>query len=95
MVLVGPQNAGKSSVGMALVPVDSWLVLGSETKTVQEQTAGKWIMEINEMRGGKETEAVKAMITRTQDTARKAYAEDPATVPRQFVMMGTTDKTNS
>jgi hypothetical protein len=33
MVLVGPQDAGKSSVGMALVPDDSWfedgLVLGS------------------------------------------------------------------
>ena len=32
------------------------------------------------------------MITRQNDTARKAYARDAATVPRQFVMIGTTDK---
>jgi Virulence-associated protein E len=96
MVLVGPQEKGKSSTGDALVPVDGWfddgLVLGSEPKIVLEQTAGKWIMEINEMRGGKETEAVKAMITRRADTARKAYGEEAATVRRQFVMIGTTDK---
>ena len=96
IVLYGPQGAGKSSAGAALVPNATWfddgLVLGAETKIVLEQTAGKWLLEINEMRGGKETEAIKAMITRTADTARKAYGEDAVTVPRQFVMLGTTDK---
>jgi predicted P-loop ATPase len=86
LMLYGPQDAGKSSTGAALVPVATWfddgLILGAETKVVLEQTAGKWIMEINEMRGGKETEAIKAMITRTHDTARKAYARDAVTVPR-------------
>jgi predicted P-loop ATPase len=96
LVLIGPQGAGKSSAGVALVPKAEWfddgLVLGAETKIVLEQTAGKWLLEINEMRGGKETEAIKAMITRTHDTARKAYGEDANTVPRQFVMIGTADK---
>src|SRR5262245_60704788 len=42
--------------------------------------------------GKREEEAVKAMITRNRDTARTAYKEDSLDVPRQFILLGTTDK---
>lgn len=94
-VLEGEQGVGKSSLAKVLVGeqwFDDTLVLGTDPKQVIEQTAGKLIVEISELRGsGREVELVKAMISRTHDTARMAYARKAVTVPRQFAMIGTTN----
>ena len=86
-VLIGPQGAGKSTFLKTLAMDPAWfednLSLGVNSKVVIEQTAGRLIVEISEMRGsGREVEAQKAMITRTHDTARGAYKRSAETVPR-------------
>lgn len=95
-VLIGPQGAGKSTFLKTLAINPAWfednLSLGADSKVVIEQTAGKAIVEISEMRGsGREVEAQKAMITRTHDTARGAYKRAAETVARQFILVGTTN----
>ena len=94
-VLEGPQGAGKSTFLKVLGGdwFEDGLQLGADPKIVIEQTNGKWVVEISELSGmsGREIENVKAMVSRTHDTSREAYKEFSATVPRQFVMAGTTN----
>jgi hypothetical protein len=95
LVLEGKQGAGKSS--LVRVIAGEWfedgLLLGSDPKIVIEQTSGKWIAEVSELGGmsKRDIENVKAMLSRTHDTARLAYGRASSTVPRQFIMMGTTN----
>ncbi|NSL72458.1 hypothetical protein C6Y62_11625 [Hyphomicrobium sulfonivorans] len=95
LVLEGPQNAGKSTLFRVLG--GQWftdqLNLGADAKHTIEASAGFWIVEVPELSGmaRKEVERVKAQITTQADTARLAYARQPVTVPRQFVMVGTTN----
>lgn len=95
LVLEGPQNIGKSTV--AAVLGGDWygdnLRLGSESKETIERTRGRWIVEIPELSGMKsnEVEATKAQITTQTDRSRMAYGRTTESVPRQFVMFGTTN----
>ena len=95
LVLEGPQNIGKSKLFSVLG--GQWftdqLRIGMDAKHTIEQTAGRCIVECPELKGmrNNEIEAVKAQITTQSDTARAAYARHTATVPRQFVMGGTTN----
>lgn len=95
LVLEGPQNIGKSKLFSVLG--GQWftdqLRIGMDPKHTIEQTAGRWIVECPELKGmrNNEIEAVKAQITTQSDTARAAYARHTATVPRQFVIGGTTN----
>lgn len=97
MVLEGAQGSGKSSAIRALVPNDAWftdnLDIGADPKIVIELTAAKWIGELPELTGisRSEVEKVKAFVTRQTDEARKAYGRETSKVPRQFVMVGTTN----
>lgn len=98
LVLNGPENLGKSRLLRALCPEGHWfgdqLRIGSDAKTVIEQSAGKWIIEMAEMIGAgrREVEAVKHFITTQSDRARKAYARTETEVPRQFIMFGTSNE---
>lgn len=95
LVLEGDQGAGKSSVFARLA--GQWggdsVALTAEPKVLIEQTRGKWIIEIPELSGlrGRDTEHVKSLIARTDDTARLAYAREPETVKREFVLGATTN----
>jgi predicted P-loop ATPase len=95
LVLEGAQGVGKSSV--ATILGGDWfgdgVRLGDDPKVMIEQTAGKWIIEVPELSGmsNKEVEGIKAQISRTHDRARLAYARLSSDVPRQFVLIGTTN----
>ena len=95
LTLQGPQGLAKSSLAKELagpLGFDNSLSLGASPKEVIEQTAGKWIVELSELRGSdRENEAIKAMLSRTVDTARTAYARTSLSVPRQFILIGTTN----
>jgi predicted P-loop ATPase len=94
------QGTLKSSALRALCPDDSWftddLPLGVDSKQVIERTSGKWIIEAAEMHGhrGREAEQLKAFLSRQIDgPVRLAYGRLPTSVPRQFIMIGTTNAT--
>jgi predicted P-loop ATPase len=95
LVLEGKQGVGKSSIASILG--GEWfgdgVRLGDDPKVMIEQTAGKWIIEVPELSGmsNKEVECIKAQISRTHDRARLAYARLSSDVPRQFVLIGTTN----
>ena len=98
LVLESPQGTGKSSALRALCAVDEWfsddLPLGVDAKLVIERTAGKWIIEAAELHGnrGRETETLKAFLSRQVDgPVRLAYGRLSVSVPRQFVIIGTTN----
>ncbi len=98
LILESPQGTGKSSGLRALCPRDEWfsddLPLGADSKQVIERTAGRWLIEAAELHGnrGREGEQLKAFLSRQTDgPVRLAYARMPVTIPRQFVLIGTTN----
>ena len=98
LVLESPQGTQKSTALRALCPRDDLfsddLPLGVDSKHVIERTCGKWIIEASEMHGhrGRETEQLKAFLSRQVDgPVRLAYGRESTTVPRQFVLVGTTN----
>lgn len=97
LVLVSPQGTDKSSALAALVPVADWftddLPLGADTKVVIERLAGRWIVEAAELKGMRDrrTEHLKAFLSRQVDRARMAYGRITREVPRQCVIIGTTN----
>lgn len=95
LVLEGAQGAGKSTALKILAGAwfEESMSLDAEPKVVIEQTRGKWIVEIPELSGigAREVEHVKSLLSRTEDTARGAYKEFEETVPRQFILAGTTN----
>jgi len=96
LVLEGKQGQGKSSIPKVLAS-ELWFTddmkMGLDSKEVIEKTAGKWIVEIAELHGmsNKEIEAVKSFISRQQEVARGAYRATASTIPREFVLIGTTN----
>lgn len=96
VVLEGPQGKLKSSALRALG--EPWftdsLRLGSDCKVTIEQTAGYWFAEVAELAGmgTREIDAVKTQITTREDRARAAYGYFASTIPRQFIMVGTTNE---
>ena len=96
LTLEGAQGAGKSSFARILAGDDRFtdcVHLGDDPKIILEQTQGKWIVEIPELVGlsKRETERVKAALTRQVDVARLAYERTASQMPRQFVFIGTTN----
>ena len=98
LILESEQGRMKSTALRALCPQDDWfsddLPLGVDSKLVIERTVGKWIIEAQEMHGnrGKEAEQLKAFLSRQTDgPVRLAYDHLPTTVPRQFIIMATTN----
>ena len=100
LILESPQGTLKSSALRTLCPQESWfsddLPLGVTSKEVIERTVGKWIIEASELHGnrGREAEQLKAFLSRQIDgPVRLAYGRLSTSVPRQFVMVGTTNAT--
>ena len=98
LVLEGRQGTLKSSALRALCAREDWfsddLPLGVDSKLTIERTAGRWIIEAAELHGnrGREAEQLKAFLSRQADgPVRLAYGRLPVTVPRQFVIIGTTN----
>lgn len=98
LILEAPQGAFKSTAIRTLCPDEGWfsddLPLGVDSKQVIERTAGRWIVEAAELHGnrGREAEALKAFLSRQADgPVRLAYGRLPTTVPRQFILIGTTN----
>jgi len=98
LVLESEQGTMKSSALRALCPDDQWfsddLPLAADSKQVIERTAGKWIIEAAELHGNRRSEAeqLKSFLSRQTDgPVRLAYDRVPTEVPRQFIIIGTTN----
>lgn len=97
LVLEGPQGLGKSkSLGLLAGNTDLFtasLRLDMDEKTVIEQTAGKWLVECGELDGLSKTDSakLKALLSRGKDRARLAYGRSAQDVPRQWIVIGTTN----
>jgi predicted P-loop ATPase len=93
-ILEGSQGKGKSSAIEALFTPwfsDDLAELGSKDAAMQVRCA--WAIEIAELAsmGRPEIERVKAFITRSVDRFRPSYGRRVETVPRQSVLIGTTN----
>jgi len=97
LVLESPQGTNKSTALKALAVRDDWftddLPLNAEAKRVIEALSGKWIVEAGELKGMRQGGAnhLKGLLSRTHDKARMAYDRLEREVPRQCVIVGTTN----
>ena len=99
LILEAPQGTLKSSALRVLCPDDNWfsddLPLGVRAKEVIECSAGKFIIEASELQGytNAQVDHLKSMMARQTDgPVRLAYGHFSVEVPRQFVLVGTTNK---
>lgn len=105
LVLEGGTGLGKSTALRVLATgtldltcadrfSDASFLGARDAREVLEVTAGVWILECAELDGmsRKEVETLKAAITRQEDKGRLAYARTAVTVPRRFVLAGTTNE---
>ncbi|MEC3861895.1 VapE domain-containing protein [Mesobacterium sp. TK19101] len=62
-------------------------------KRVIEALSGKWIVEAGELKGNRKagTDHLKGFLSRTHDKARMSYDRREREVPRQCVIVGTTN----
>ena len=102
-VLIGDQGIGKSTFVAAGLPPEhpEWFGDGlSWSDRIREQvesTLGRVIVEVSEMAGRRkaEIEHLKAFISRRDDGhVRLAYARNPESMPRRFVLVCTTNNPN-
>lgn len=96
-VLEGEQGTSKSSAMSILAVHEDWfaddLPLDSDSKVLMERTAGRWLVELAELKGLRRgaVEHVKSMLSRRVDKARLAYGRLTTEQPRQCVFFGTTN----
>lgn len=98
LVLESPQGMNKSTALRCMAVNDSWflddLPLGAESKQVIEATIGKWIVEAAELSGlnnRREAADIKSFMSRQIDEARLAYAHEPISHAREFIVVGSTN----
>jgi predicted P-loop ATPase len=97
VVLESPQGQLKSTALATLAVDAAWfsddLPLNADTKIVIERLAGHWIVEAAELKGMRrgDVEHLKSFLSRQTDRARLAYGRLPTIVPRQCVIVGTTN----
>ncbi len=97
MVLEGKQGTSKSTALGVLAVCPDWfsddLPLNADAKRFIESTAGRWIVEAGELKGMRkgDVEHLKSCLSRRIDRARMSYGRLPIEVPRQFVVIGTTN----
>lgn len=102
-VLVAPQGVGKSTMLQYLLPEEmkmhndfsfDW----EESRRI-EASLGYAIVEVTEMSGSTSykvsVEDIKSWISRRFDTWRLAYKPEAETYPRRFIVVGTTNRTDS
>jgi hypothetical protein len=96
-VFFGFQGSGKSTMAEILALKKEWftdtVLLGDASKELVLSLAGKLVVEIGEMgmRGSANPNHVKAMISRTVDAGRTAYARSVTERPRRNIFVGTTN----
>lgn len=97
LVLESAQGTNKSTALKELAVRDEWftddLPLNAESKRVIEALSGKWIVEAGELKGNRKagTDHLKGFLSRTHDKARMSYDRREREVPRQCVIVGTTN----
>jgi hypothetical protein len=97
-ILLGKQGAGKTSAVKAMAPiVDSFTEIDLSTRKdsdLARQLRGKLIGELGELRGlkSKESEWIKAWITRTHEEWTPKFVENSKIMPRRCVFIGTTNE---
>lgn len=96
LVLQSEEGTQKSSLLRMLAGneyFDDCSTLGQSPKEMIEQTRGVWILEVPELdRAKRESETIKATLSRTVDRAALKYEKMATSVPRAFIMIGTTNK---
>lgn len=100
LILEGPQGSGKSAALRVMAIEDDWFTddfpVDKDSAKLVETTAGKWIVELSELNGmsAGDVAALKAQLSTQHDTAkRRPYAQAGESIPRQFVIVGTTAAT--
>ena len=101
VILVGPQNIGKSTAWARLLPKEhrvQWFSDGlrflAEPKAQVESLQGRVIVEASEMSGSTraDVENIKAFLSRMDDgSVRLTYRRDPVLLPRRCVIVGSTN----
>ena len=100
-VLQGPQDLGKSHFLQSILPEDhrmEWfsdsLRMSAEPKVRIEATLGRVIAEWPELQGLAQCDLaiMKAFLTRQADIYRPPYHKHVVTIPRRFVVIGTSDE---
>jgi hypothetical protein len=97
-VLLGNQGVGKTSAVKALAPInDSFAEIdlsGRKDSDLARQLRGKLIGELGELRGlkTKDSEWIKAWITRTHEEWTPKFVEHSKNMPRRCVFVGTTNE---
>lgn len=99
LILESQQGLQKSTALSIMAYEESWftddLPLDVDAKELIERTTGKWIIEAAEMSGMRPAlmEHLKAMLSRRVDgPVRKAYGRLSDEEPRQFIIVGSTNK---
>lgn len=96
-VLEGDQGTNKSSALATLAVNEDWfsddLPLNADGKRVIEALAGRWLVEAAELKGMRrgDVEHLKSFLSRQVDRARMSYDRLVSEVPRQCVIVGTTN----
>lgn len=96
VILASPQGTGKSSAVRAMAPAPSYYTEINLTDSDADRarlTRGKSLVELSELRGlrTKDLDAIKAIVTRREDSWVPKYFEISTTYSRRFLMIGTTN----
>ena len=98
LVLEGKQGYGKSSFVKELLPHEDWFsdapLNSLENKDTILSLQGRWLLELGEMSvlSKADNEALKSFISRTADIIRRPYERRAEKIPRQFILIGTTNQ---
>ena len=99
LVLVNPTQGTEKSTALAtLAGEPEWFTdsfdFNLRGREMQEQVAGKWIVEAGELKGLRESniDKVKTTMSRQVDRGRAAYAHYGTEVERSCVFFGTTNE---
>lgn len=96
-ILTGPQGLMKSSLVRALAPTPdmfSELNLADDEANIGRAMRGKAVLELGELRGfgARESDELKAFITKTVDSWTPKFKEHETVRPRRCLFIGTTNQ---
>ncbi len=97
VILESKQGQLKSTALRILAVNPEWfsddLPFNMDTKRLMESMAGHWIIEAGELQGLRkaDTESLKSFLSRSVDKSRLAYARLTTEMPRQCIIVGTTN----